>query len=164
MLPTLRIFLVSIFCTLAATTMAKCQNGTPVGSWEEFPNGISVNLTLNGNFLAAYVKNTSGSQLHIVGDGYHLVRIFYVDLNHKKIPLRDKSEIGVYANSKPTGLATIPQGGASPFRLKIELTPDQLAAIQTCPVFCRFVVHDPATREYSTIETKPELLTQAADK
>ena len=138
--------------------MANCQQDVPAGSWEQLPHGIAVTVTLNGRVVVAYVKNTSSSPLKIVGDDRHLVRFFYIDSNHARIPLRDKSEADVYATRKATGSASLPPGGESPFHLQIELSPEELTAIQAYPVLCRFTVYDPSSQQYFTLESTPTVL------
>ena len=158
MTSTIKTFLLCVLCMLAATNSANCQQDAATGSWVQLSNGIAVNVTLSGSFVAVSVKNTSNSPLKIVGDDRHLVRFFYIDSNHARVPLRDKSEVNVYASRKVAGSAVLPPGGGSPFHLQIELTPEELTAIQTYPVVCRFTVSDPTTQQYFKMETTPKVL------
>lgn len=156
---TVRILLLIIICTFNAVTMAKCQQQTQVtDSWEKLPHGIELAITLKGSFLAADVKSTSSATLKIVGEGHHLVRFFYIDLNHAKVPLTDKSDVSDISASKVSGSALIPKTGKTPLHLQIELNSDELVAIKTYPVLCRFTVLDASTRQYFTLESTPKML------
>jgi len=155
---TLKILLLSILYALGATTVANCQQNIPSASWEKLQNGIAVAVTLNGTLVTAYVNNTSSSPLKIVGDDRHLVRFFYIDANHEITPLRDRLDVNVYASRKVAGSAILPSGGQSPFHQQIDISPDELAAIQTCPVACRFIVLNPSTQQYYNVESTPKVL------
>jgi hypothetical protein len=161
---TLKFLLLFILNTMAVVTFANCQQGNSNGQWEHLPHGIAVRLTLSEGALAAYVKNTASSPLRIVGEENHLVHFFYISPEGKKCYLKDKAEINDAAAKKQSGSALIPQEGNPPFQLQIQLTSDEIAAIQTCPVACRFTVLDPSTPQYFNVESIPKVLSDGPQK
>jgi len=154
----LHCFLLGLLNMLLVITPANCQQSVPTGSWETLSQGIAVSLTLAGSTLTAYVKNTSSSPKDLFGEESHLVRFFYVDSNGGRVRLKDKSDASDRQNSSQANSVTIPQEGAPTFQLQIQLSPDEVTAVKTHPVVCRFRVVDPSTQQYSTLETTPRLL------
>jgi len=153
-----KILFLCFLCVLSITVKARGQ-AVPDSSWESLSNGIAVAVILDKNFVSAYVKNTSNSPMQISGDVGHLVRFFYIDLSNTKHPLRSKSEDGDFVvSSKVLGSTIIPPDGKPPFHIQIELSPKELVAIKTCPVFCRFSVLDSSTKQNYKIGSTPKVL------
>ena len=153
-LKTILFALMSVFFSISP---ALCQQSSPTDPWQKSPQGIEVQLKLNGTALTVNLKNASDSVMKLVGERDHLVRFFYINSEGKRIPLRDKSETDT-DSKKQSGSAIIPQNGESPFNLKIELSAEHLNLLKTCPVSCRFVVNNSSTRQYFTIVSDPRLL------
>jgi hypothetical protein len=154
-----QLFLLGLY-TLVATTAVKCQQGSPPSSWQQFPQGVAVSLTLNGDLLTANVKNTTNSPWQICGEENHLVCFFYLDSKGKWMPLLHKSDLGHYgeASKRQARQLTLPQGGGAPFRLQIELIADELIAAKTCPVFCRLEITDQTHPQGAILDSTPKML------
>jgi hypothetical protein len=144
-----------ILCALCGTQPINGQESMLAGA-QLFPSGVEVKLTLSGGFLSAVVRNTSNSSRKIVGERSHLIRFFSIGPNDLRIPLLDKSEVNVFLTNKQSGSADVPS--QSSFTLKVELTPEELDAIHTFPVVCRFTIFDPSSQGYTQVESNPKNL------
>ncbi len=133
----------------------------PASSWEQHPEGIALRLTWQGNSITTHIKNTSNTVRELASQGTNsFVSLFYVDEKGASIPLGNPPNPAFEEETQKTLGPTDIMPGKEVAKSTI-LTPDQLILIKTRPVKCSVVVYDPATKQQSTVESVPKVLTEA---
>ena len=133
------------------------QLNIPAALWEQHPEGIALALFLSTQdvqkkAIQVYIQNTSNTDKYLIVSGIDSgIQIYYIDATGAQVPLHN------YSDNMLNRKSSLIKPGETLTR-RILLTPDELVLIQTHPIKCNFIIHDPATEKYSKIESTPKML------
>jgi hypothetical protein len=140
----------------------------PASSWEQFPQGIALAMTLenrthNGaqkHYVMVYIKNTSGSDKYFYEmNDISRLELYYVTDSGTAVPLRTYN----YDHRDGIVLMNVPPYAIKPGEVlsrDIELTSDELALVKSHAVKCSFFISDKESAKGYKIESSPRILTE----
>jgi hypothetical protein len=151
---------------------ANAQSDMLANAWEHHAEGVSVAMFLvsrmeNGakkSSIKVYIKNTADTKKYLPNDvNDSALQIFYVNSNGSHVPLRDYTPKIPSVVSMPAMPDSRRYESGEVEVKTIDLTPDELALVETHPIFCRFRISDQEVGGYQSIESSPRQLTETVE-
>ena len=162
LLKTLAVLIPLIFLyLLAAATSSQAQQATDTTTaWEQHSEGVALRVLLltkgqgdkQQHVLQIDIKNDTDHAITFGG-----IEIYYIDITGQTVSLYDDGE------STNINRPFYIQPGKIR-QQNVDLFPDKLNLVKTCPVFVSFTFHDPVAKQDYSIKSTPGLLTETASK
>jgi hypothetical protein len=149
------IFTISLFSVMPAD----CQSNAPALSWQQFPEGIALALVAKGDSVIIHAKNTSSTPKKLLSQGPNIFALlYYVNSQGSRVLVSSQSDPAIYddVQKNPSSIRIEPGAERS---IKVSLSSSEQALIKTNPIICHVLLYDPATKQQSTIESSPQILT-----